>query len=117
MQVVRVVFGTAPRTESFFSPLLKIMIVGTLRTPYLVAMEGLSSVFSLKHLIFPAYSSASSPTTGWSIRQGPHHGAQNSTSTGPSALRTSDFHVVSVTGGTAGSQTNKLSNENKINSD
>lgn len=101
MLAVSVVLGTAPRTASFFSPLMNIMVVGTLRIPYWVAIEGLSSVFSLKNLSFPAYSSESSATTGWMIRQGPHHGAQNSTSTGPVALRTSDCHVVSVTIGTA----------------
>ena len=97
----RVVLGTAPITASFFSPLTKTMIVGMLRIPYWVAVEGLSSVFSLKHLSFPAYCCDSSPITGWIIRHGPHQGAQNSTNTGPSALSTSDFHVLSVTAGTA----------------
>ena len=101
MLAVSVVLGTAPMTASFFSPLMNIMIVGMLRIPYWVAIEGLSSVLSLKHLSFPAYASESSATTGWIMRQGPHHGAQNSTSTGPVALRTSDCHVVSVTAGTA----------------
>ncbi|MFS7980519.1 hypothetical protein Hanom_Chr10g00940381 [Helianthus anomalus] len=39
--------------------------------------------------------------TGWIMRHGPHHGAQNSTSTGRSDSRTSDCHVASVTGSTA----------------
>lgn len=72
-----------------------------LRIPYLEAVNGLSSVFKLKHFSLPTYCLERSPTTGWSIRQGPHHGAQNSTSTGKSASRTSDFHVSSVTVGTA----------------
>lgn len=97
----RVVFGTAPITASFFSPFKKIMSVGMLRVPYWEAIEGLSSVFSLKHLSFPAYCCASSPITGSIMRHGPHQGAQNSTSTGPSALSTSDCHVSSVTAGTA----------------
>lgn len=101
------VLGTAPITASFFSPLLKIKIVGMLRTPYWLAIEGLSSVFSLKQLSLPVYCFASSPITGWSIRQGPHHGAQNSTSTGPSVSRTSDCHVASVTLGTAAWQKNE----------
>jgi hypothetical protein len=100
MLAVSVDLGTAPITASFFSPLTKIMIVGMLRIPYWVAIEGLSSVFNLKHLSFPAYCFDSSSITGWIIRQGPHHGAQNSTRTGPSALRTSDCHVASVTVGT-----------------
>lgn len=101
MVAVNVVLGTAPIIASFFSPLMKIMMVGTLRIPYWVAIDGVSSVLNLKHLSFPAYSFASSPTTGWIVRQGPHHGAQNSTNTGPSALRTSEFHVLSVTVGTS----------------
>ena len=100
MLAVSVDLGTAPITASFFSPLTKNMIVGMLRIPYWVAIEGLSSVFNLKHLSFPAYCFDSSSITGWIIRQGPHHGAQNSTRTGPSALRTSDCHVASVTVGT-----------------
>lgn len=94
-----VVLGTATITASFFSPLMKIMIVGMLRIPYWVAIEGRSSVLTLKHLSFPAYCIVSSPITGWIIRQGPHHGAQNSTRTGPSALRASDCHVAPVTVG------------------
>ncbi|MFS7921432.1 hypothetical protein Hanom_Chr03g00236701 [Helianthus anomalus] len=39
--------------------------------------------------------------TGWIMRQGPHHGAQNSTMTGRSDSKTSDCHVASVTGRTA----------------
>jgi hypothetical protein len=100
MLAVSVLLGTAPITASFFSPLTKIMIVGMLRIPYWVAIEGLSSVFNLKQLSFPAYCFDSSSITGWIIRQGPHHGAQNSTRTGPLALRTSDCHVASVTVGT-----------------
>ena len=100
MLAVSVVLGTAPITASFFSPLMKIMIVGMLRIPYWVAIEGLSSVLNLKHLSFPSYCFASSPITGCIIRHGPHHGAQNSTRTGPSALRTSVCQVASVTMGT-----------------
>lgn len=99
-----VVLGTAPITVSFLSPLEKIIMVGTPLTPYWVAIEGLSSVFSLKHSSLPLYSYANSPMTGWSIRHGPHHDAQNSTTTGTSAFRTSDSHVASVTEGTAGNK-------------
>ena len=38
-----------------------------------------------------------SSRTGWTTRQGPHQGAQKSTSTGPSASRTSALKVASVT--------------------
>ena len=101
MQVVSVDLGTAPMTASFFSPFLKIITVGMLRIPNSVAVEGLSSVFSLKNLSLPAYSFASSSMTGWIIRHGPHHGAQNSTRTGISDSTTSDFHVLSLTAPTS----------------
>lgn len=45
--VVNVVLGTAPMTVSLFSPPLKIMTVGMLLMPYLEAIPGLSSVFTL----------------------------------------------------------------------
>lgn len=99
-QAVRVVLGTAPIIASFLLPLRKIIIVGMLLIPYRLATEGLSSVFSLKHFTLPAYCFDSSFTTGWNMRQGPHHEAQNSTTTGPFDLRTSDSHVSSVTEGT-----------------
>src|ERR1700710_608346 len=38
-----------------------------------------------------------SSRTGWTTRQGPHHGAQKSTSTAPSASMTSALKVASVT--------------------
>lgn len=101
MHAVSVFLGTAPIIASFLSPFLKIMTVGMLRIPYWVAIDALSSVFSLQHFSFPAYCLASSSIIGWIIRHGPHHGAQNSTSTGRSPSRTSDFHVESVTAGTA----------------
>lgn len=47
MLVVKVDLGTAPITVSFFSPFLNIMTVGMLLIPYLVAIEGLSSVLTL----------------------------------------------------------------------
>uniref|UniRef100_A0A2P2K809 Uncharacterized protein n=1 Tax=Rhizophora mucronata TaxID=61149 RepID=A0A2P2K809_RHIMU len=64
MLVVKVLLGTAPIIASFFSPFLKIITVGMLLIPYLVAVEGLSSVLSLQHLSFPAYCFASSSTMG-----------------------------------------------------
>lgn len=102
IQVVKVDLGTAPITASFFSPPLKIITVGILRIPYRVAMEGLSSVLTLKHLSFPAYCFDSSSIMGKIIRQGPHHGAQNSTRTGNLQSSTRDCHVSSLTDGTAG---------------
>ena len=46
---------------------------------------------------FPSYSSASWSMRGAIIRQGPHQGAQKSTRTGMSLLRTSCSNVASVT--------------------
>src|SRR5690606_4157695 len=45
----------------------------------------------------PAYSSASSSSTGATARHGPHHGAQKSTRTGRSELRTVEPKESSVT--------------------
>lgn len=101
MEVVSVDLGTAPMIASFFSPFLNIITVGMLRIPNSVAMEGLSSVFSFKHVSLPTYSFASSSMTGWIIRHGPHHGAQNSTSTGTADSTTSVFHVLSLTAATS----------------
>lgn len=64
-------------------------------------MFGLSSVLSLLREIFPTYSLANSAITGSIIRQGPHHGAQNSTKTAVSLLTTSFVQVASVTSSTA----------------
>ena len=49
---------------------------------------------------FPAYCFASSSIIGWIIRQGPHHGAQNSTRTAESDSRTRDCQFASVIGAT-----------------
>ena len=49
-------------------------------------------------LILPLYSTASSTMMGAIMRQGPHQGAQKSTRTGTSALRTASSQVASVTG-------------------
>uniref|UniRef100_A0A0E0J7K2 Uncharacterized protein n=1 Tax=Oryza nivara TaxID=4536 RepID=A0A0E0J7K2_ORYNI len=66
----------------------------------LVAMFGESSVFTLQHLILPTYSLASSSITGAIILHGPHHGAQNSTSTGaslPSTMLSQFFSSATTT--------------------
>jgi hypothetical protein len=91
-----VVMGTAPMTLSFFSPSLKMRTVGMLRMPHWDDTSGLSPVFTLQHLILPAYTLASSSITGAIIRQGPHQGAQNSTSTGVSHPITISSQFASV---------------------
>src|SRR5579885_689253 len=77
---------------------------------YAWAVLGFSSVFSLTTLIFPAKSLDRSSTTGATALQGPHHGAQKSTSTGMSALRTTCSKVASVTFATVDIFGNDLQN-------
>lgn len=101
MHVTRVLSCTAPITVSFFSPFLKRIIVGMLRIPYWVVMSGFSSVLSLKHFSLPSQSFEILLITGWIIRHGPHHVAQNTTRTGVSLSRTRDCHVALATSGTA----------------
>src|SRR5271166_4133408 len=55
-------------------------------------------MFTLATVSLPANSPASSSSAGPIILQGPHHSAQKSTSTGPSAFNTSAENVWSVTG-------------------
>ena len=52
----------------------------------------------LTALILEPYSAASSSMSGAIILQGPHQGAQKSTSTGTEDLRTFSSQVASVTG-------------------
>lgn len=67
---------------------LKTITVGMLLMPISVATPGDSSVFSFKHTSLPAFSAAISSMRGAIIRQGPHHGAQKSTTTGRGLLST-----------------------------
>ncbi len=60
------------------------------------AIPGLSSTLSLAMVTLPACSSAISSSTGAISLQGPHHSAQKSTTTVPSADLTSSSKVVSV---------------------
>src|SRR6476619_7900251 len=54
-------------------------------------------MFSLAIVGLPACSPAISSSTGATWRHGPHHSAQKSTRTGPSAPRTSVAKLLSVT--------------------
>src|SRR3990172_5532170 len=89
--------GRKPMTWATGSPPLKTRSVGMLRMPYLDAVWMLSSVLSLTNLTRPLYSSASSSTRGETMRQGPHQGAQKSTSTGRSLSSTWASQSLSVT--------------------
>src|SRR5690554_1009981 len=78
-------------------PLRKRSKVGIERMLYLGAVASFSSIFNLAILTLPAYSSASTSSTGAIILQGPHQAAQKSTSTGMSEPRTSASNELSVT--------------------
>src|SRR5688572_5485717 len=88
------------KAPTFFAstlPFLKIINVGMPLTLYFGAVTGLASTSSLTILSLPAYSSASSSSTGAIILQGPHHCAQKSTRTGPADFSTSSSKLASVT--------------------
>src|SRR3979411_3213398 len=82
-------FGAAPTWREAISPPLKIIRVGIDITPYFDAVFGLSSTFSLTILTLSPIAPEISPSAGPIMRQGPHHSAQKSTTTGPVALSTS----------------------------
>src|SRR6186997_1847145 len=69
--------------------------------PYLAAVFGLSSTLSLTILTLSPSAVEISSSAGAIMRQGPHHSAQKSTTTGPLALRTSVSKVASDTFSTA----------------
>src|SRR5512146_988968 len=65
--------------------------------PYFAAVFGFSSTLSLTILTFSPSCSAISSSAGAIMRQGPHHSAQKSTTTGADDLRTSDSKFASDT--------------------
>lgn len=73
-------FGTAPTIWSTGLPFLKTSKVGMAIMSNLPEVPGFSSVFNFPKATFPLYSFASPSITGETIRQGPHQGAQQSTS-------------------------------------
>src|SRR6202044_1928632 len=88
--------GAAPTWREAISPFLKIIRVGIDITPYFEAVCGFSSTLSLTILTLPLSEPAISSSAGAIMRQGPHHSAQKSTTTGPLALSTSCSNVASV---------------------
>src|SRR3954449_6038466 len=82
-------FGAAPTWREAISPPLKIIRVGIDITPYFDAVFGLSSTLSLTIFTLSPIAPEISSSAGAIIRQGPHHSAQKSTTTGPAALSTS----------------------------
>src|SRR5580698_3822232 len=67
------------------------------RTPYLVGTWGFSSILSLAMVTLSPSSAESSSSAGAIMRQGPHHSAQKSTSTGFLASSTSAWKEASDT--------------------
>src|SRR4051812_10696201 len=90
-------FGAAPTFWPASLPPLNSIKVGIERMPNCEAMPGFSSTLTLAILTLPCISVAISSSAGPIIRQGPHHSAQKSTTTGSDALRTSCSKLVSVT--------------------
>src|SRR4051812_39180590 len=82
-------FGAAPTWREAISPPLKIIKVGIDITPYFDAVFGFSSTLSLRIVTFSPIAVEISSSAGAIMRQGPHHSAQKSTTTGPVALSTS----------------------------
>src|SRR5699024_2597107 len=74
-------FGWKPTTWSTTFPSFINNNVGILITPYLPAVSWLSSTFSLAIFTLSPNSPSNSSNTGAIILQGPHQGAQKSTST------------------------------------
>src|SRR5262245_62967824 len=65
--------------------------------PYLAAVCGFSSTLSFTILTLPLSVPAISSSAGAIMRQGPHHSAQKSTTTGSVAFSTSESKVASET--------------------
>ena len=95
--------GSAPRNCDTGCPFWYANTAGMLSIPCSCDTIGFSSVFSFVSCTCPANSSASDSSSGPRMRQGPHHGAQNSTITGASCDRatTSRSKLASVTSTTA----------------
>src|ERR1700756_2789390 len=90
-------FGCAPICRDASWPSLNSIKVGIDMMPYLAAVPGFSSTLSLTIFTLPLSEVEISSSAGEIMRQGPHHSAQKSTTTGPLALSTSISNVASVT--------------------
>src|SRR6185437_2116853 len=101
-------FGSAPTFVAVTWPPEKIISVGTPRTPYFVGTFGFWSMSILAIVTLSLSSPASSSSAGAIIRQGPHHSAQKSTTTGFCAFSTSLWNEASET--LMGADMNGLSN-------
>src|SRR5271166_58385 len=89
-------FGAAPTWREASWPSLNSIKVGIDMMPNLAAVLGFSSTLSLTILTLPLSDLEISSKAGAIMRQGPHHSAQKSTTTGSLALSTSLSKVASV---------------------
>src|SRR5579883_1017375 len=89
-------FGAAPIWLDASCPFLNSIRVGIDMMPYFAAVPGFSSTLSLTILTLPLSELEISSSAGAIMRQGPHHSAQKSTTTGSLALSTSASKVASV---------------------
>jgi hypothetical protein len=97
IQFASAALGAAPTLFDTTWPSLNRNSAGMPRTPRTAGLSGFSSTLTFTILTLPAYSAASSSSAGPIWRQGPHHSAQKSTTTGMADLRTSASKVASVT--------------------
>src|SRR5262249_40165007 len=81
-------FGAAPTWREASSPFLNSISVGIDMMPYFAAVCGFSSTLSFTILTLPFIVPAISSSAGAIMRQGPHHSAQKSTTTGSALLST-----------------------------
>jgi hypothetical protein len=89
--------GSAPTIRSISRPFFSTNRVGMLRTEKRFEVMGFSSTFIFAIRTLPAISIARESMMGVTNRQGPHHGAQRSRSTGKGDCSTSAENVASVT--------------------
>ena len=82
MKAVTWLSGSAPMKPSAGWPLTKAITAGIDWMPIWPGIAGCSSMFILTSLTLPLAALTTFSSTGVSCLQGPHHGAQKSTSTG-----------------------------------
>ena len=82
MKAVTWLSGTAPMKPSAGWPLTKAITAGIDWMPIWPGIAGCSSMFILTSLTLPLAARTAFSMIGVSCRQGPHHGAQKSISTG-----------------------------------
>jgi hypothetical protein len=92
-------FGTAPTNSPATSPSRKALTAGMPCTPKRAARPWLASTSTFASTTLPSRACSAASSAGPSVRHGPHHSAQKSTTTGTSFERstTSRSKLASVT--------------------